>query len=436
MSASIAAAAVAPPRHQPVAPGPERHALVAFNPFATEFLADPYPTYARLRRSAPLFGIPGCRGRDWIVTSHTLVADILSDARFGIDDLPRRITANAAAAGASAQVDILPKALSSWLFFIDPPRHSELRRQLACLFRRPFLDTVARALDAAATRIVGASKQTGILDVVGQLAAPLPALATSLLMGAEPADLAKLATLSTDVFEVFAQPLPLGRYLKINARLHDLYDMIGALADSPTLHPHGLLRSLQALHREGSLTQDELLAVCGMLFSVGQDTAQGLIANAVLAMVRHPRAVLAAARAPSLLPLLRELGRYDPPVQMVMRLAKETIGMAGQQIQAGERVHLFLGSALRDETVFTDAASFLPSRAEISVLQFGGGVHFCLGSQLAMLELEAVVKALLPELPEMVLDEDSVRRADCTHLRRARAFSVRWQGANVTASPH
>jgi cytochrome P450 len=148
-----------------------------------------------------------------------------------------------------------------------------------------------------------------------------------------------------------------------------------------------------------ALTRQELVAFCYMLLVAGNETTANLVGNTAICLARHPH-VLSALRADrTLLPqIVNEVNRYLSPVQILVRITKESVELSGIAIPAGERVYAYLGSANRDEEAFADPDVFRPRRGE-SHLGFGHGVHFCLGAQLGRLVTKVAMEALLDRLP-------------------------------------
>src|SRR5262249_21757895 len=141
-----------------------------------------------------------------------------------------------------------------------------------------------------------------------------------------------------------------------------------------------------------------------LLVFAGHETTTNLISNGVLALLRHPAALAALRAEPAgIAAAVEEMLRYDSPVQLVMRVAREDLDLLGQPVRAGERVVLLLASGNRDEAQFPEADRFLPGRRDNRHLAFGQGVHFCLGAALARMEAQEALAVLLRRLPDLRL---------------------------------
>jgi cytochrome P450 len=410
---------------------------VRFNPFDGAFRDDPYAVYRRLLREAPIFRVDGCLGADWIITSHRLIETILQDDRFTTDDLPRRIRERARAADAAESVASLCDAISSWLFFMNGRAHAMSRRRLAKGFTTEIIEALRGDIKAVAVALASAAMRRGRIDIVSELARPLSARAATLLLGWRDADCELVARWANDIFSVFAQPLPLLRYKAIDARMRVLGAALLPVLAAAGAQQAGLMPLLARLSEEGALSQAEALAVATMMLSVGQDTTQSLVGNAVNALLAHPDKLAELQRERGLLPrAVQELARFDAPVQLVLRVASEDVECDGKTVRAGDRVHLFLGAGLHDPEAIAEPDRLDWRRSATELLPFGAGAHFCLGWRLAFITTEAALSALLPDLDRWKPVDTGRRWARAPHMRSLDALPLVYDPAGLeTAGP-
>jgi pimeloyl-[acyl-carrier protein] synthase len=175
------------------------------------------------------------------------------------------------------------------------------------------------------------------------------------------------------------------------------------------------------------LSEEELLANCILLFGAGHETTVNLIGNGTLALLRHPEQLAKLQANPDLIEsAVEECLRYESPVQMTGREAKQDIEIGGTRITAGERLFTLIGAANRDSLQFPDPDQFDITRANNKHLAFGHGIHFCLGASLARLEGQIALGALVRRLPTLTLATDSLQWRDAFTLRGLQSLQVKF----------
>jgi cytochrome P450 len=158
---------------------------------------------------------------------------------------------------------------------------------------------------------------------------------------------------------------------------------------------------------EAGLSDREVVQFVILLLIAGNETTTNLIGNAVKALLRHPEQLARVAADPALVPrLIEETLRWDAPIQLVFRLAKQAAEVAGERIPEGAIVAALIGSANRDERRFADPDRFDLDRDPQGHIAFGFGQHFCLGASLARLEARVALEALVPRLAHAKLDAE------------------------------
>ncbi|MFF2555411.1 cytochrome P450 [Nocardia sp. NPDC058058] len=352
---------------------------------------DPYPLYARIREQGPvrLGDLPVA-----VLSTHRDCATILRHKSAVVErhhaSIPLGPTPVHDLAGPSA--DELSGTAS--MLFRDAPDHTRLRRLVA----KAFTPAVVRGLEPRITEIADAAldraTERGNIDLVEDLAYPLPITVICELLGVPLEDEPRLRRWSMLLARALdpvsatgtGRPDP-ADMVTANNELHDYFEQLVRVRR--TCPGDDLLSALIVAEESGdALTRDEVISTCALLLIAGHETTVNLIANTALTLLRpghrHHLSILRTAPAFSA-SVIEESLRYDPPVQLVPRIAREPIELPGIDIAAGDLVVLLLAAANRDPAVFADPDRFDPAR-DNRHLAFGLGQHFCLGAPLARLE--------------------------------------------------
>jgi cytochrome P450 len=190
--------------------------------------------------------------------------------------------------------------------------------------------------------------------------------------------------------------------LNLEQSLVEFREYLESLIAVRRLEPRNDLLSVMIEKSEDgdALTQDELISTCITILFAGHETTANLLSISLLELFRNPNQWQKLIKNPDLASLVvEEALRFNAPVQRIRRIAKEDIEIAGKKIREGDSVMGFIGSANRDETVFSDADSFDILREKSQHLSFGGGIHLCIGAALSRLESTIVLKELARFFP-------------------------------------
>jgi cytochrome P450 PksS len=385
--------------------------------FSPSFKANPYPTYAQLRRDTPVVATRLRDGRDaWLVSRYTDVAQVLKDPRIAKD---RRRVAKPLRLPMERLFGPLVRALQFNMLDLDPPDHTRLRGLVHKAFTPRLIDRLRDRIQGLAEQLLDRIAWRGELDLVADYALPIPATIIADLLGVPPADRhkfhrwsSKLVTLTTGGDALTAVPYMLIfiAYLKrlIARRRRDPRDdLITALVRAEEAGDH--------------LNSNEVLSMAFLLLVAGHETTVNLITDGVLALLEWPDQLASLREDPGLLDTaVEELLRYTSPIQIATeRFAAEPLEMSGVSIPYGSLVLGVLGSANRDERQFPDPEALNLRRSPNQHLAFGQGVHYCLGAPLARLEGRIAFETLLRRIPEF-------RVAVPAHmLRRKRGIFLR-----------
>jgi hypothetical protein len=385
-----------------------------------DFLADPYPVYHRLRAEDPVhrhpFGF-------YVLTRYDDVAAFLRDARFGKGGYQALIQSRFGAGPDGPRL-----ALS--MLFRDPPDHTRLRALVSKAFTPRVVETLRGHIQGIVDRLLERVADAPRMEVIEDLAYPLPVTVISELLGVPVGDGDTVKGWSRDVARALdAIALPVGPdVIERGRRAMDemtgyFRDLIGERRRRPGAD---LLSGLVEAEEAGDrLTERELLATCVLLYVAGHETTVNLIGNGLLALLRHPEERRRLQEDPALLSgAIEELLRYDGPVQRTGRMAACDTEIGGVPIPAGSLVLGLLGAANRDPSRFTEPDRLDLGRAEPRHLAFGSGIHYCLGAPLARLEGQAAIGTVLRRFPALTLAVERPTWRPSSTLRGLEALPV------------
>ena len=362
--------------------------LLSFDPLDPGFAADPYAHYARLRGTGPAVRSPlGLL----VFTGHEACSAILRDHRFGHGPAEE----NSPFESADGDDDRVRSFLQ-----LDPPDHSRLRGLVSKAFTARRVQRLRPRVAELVAGLVADGVARGSMDVIGDLAYPLPVTVISELLGVPPEDHERFRGWS-DALARGLDPdflLPPEFLARQRAAREEFRAYFAELAARRRTEPaEDLLSDLVRIQAETAAFSDaELLATCALLLVAGHETTVNLIGNGTLALLRHPDQLAWLREDPDRVgTAVEELLRYDPPVQLTGRMALADTEVCGQPVRAGEPVLLLLAAANRDPAVFPDPDRLDLARGTARHLAFGLGIHFCLGAPLARMEGEAALRELI-----------------------------------------
>jgi cytochrome P450 len=389
-----------------------RTAPLDFDPYDHALQDDPYPVYARLRREAPLYH----NGEHdfWVMSRHADVGAAL-----------RAETGYSNAMGVSLDASAWNPYAHTVMSFLamDPPEQPRLRKLVSRGFTpRRVLELrpqIQRITDHYLDAVLPPAGEVA-LDWIGDVAGKVPMDVISEMLGVPPADrdeVRRLADLLVHREDGLRDVPPAG--IDASMQLFDYYR--AHVAERHKRPTDDLTSALIAVELEGQrMTDDEVIAFLFLMVVAGNETTTKLLGNCLFHLTAHPRwreRVLAGERGADA--WIEETLRYDTSTQLVARLLTEDVTIDGVTAPAGGRLLFALGSANRDDAVFPDPDTFdldRPREQHAQILSFGGGRHFCLGSNLAKLEAKVVL-------------EEVVKRV--RHVEVDHAACVRFYSANV-----
>ncbi|MFJ9736736.1 cytochrome P450 [Streptomyces sp. NPDC101166] len=377
--------------------------------------ADPYPIYEELRRTPVLHEEDG----PYVVSTYYEIRSLLHDPRISSDARNLASTTRDPLAESSEDEGALPPSFLR----LDPPEHDRLRRMTNRPFGPPHtphrVDGMRGELRDIVSGLIDGIKEPGRIDLVDQFSYPFPVTVICRLLGIPREDEARFhswaetiaASLDPDPDadptqrgkESHEARMQLGMYLAgliEERRKKPVDDMLSALAT--------------AKGEDGAMTTMELLSTAALLLIAGHETTVNLVTNGMLTLLRHPDVLERLRADPRLaVPIVEELLRYEPPVQLVpQRTTVADIELHGVTIPKGASLWLVLASGNRDPRRFDDPDRFDPDRRDVQHLGLGSGIHSCFGAPLARLEAQLALSELARRLvnPRLLEDPPPYRR--------------------------
>ena len=409
--------------------GPERHEnrdWPGLTDLATladpAVIADPYPLLARFREASPFTVLDGALV---VFGSYDACSRILRDPRAS-SQRERSLLIPPEVADRDGQ-----RRTRSFLS-LDPPDHTRLRRLVARAFTPRVVATLMPRITMSAHDLLSAAAERDEIELVSELAYPLPVRIISELLGVPAQDHARFAgwsaKLAHSVQPSFGAIDPAGLAETEQAGLEFaeyFADLIAARRSSPA--DDLLTKLIRAEDAGDRLSVDELIATCVLLLVAGHETTVGLISNAMLALLRNPAQLAALIADPALAAgAVEETLRYDPPVQLTGRIARGGMTIDGWQPREGAVLLLLLAATGRDPDIFADPDTFDISRGAKEHLAFGAGPHFCLGAPLARLEATIALQAIVSRVAGPTLDESALVYKPNFNLRGPERMVVRF----------
>jgi len=387
---------------------------------APEFVADPYPAYQRLSAAGPVHRHPA---GFFVLTRYDDVSAFIRDTHFGKSGYQALFESRF---GGGSTVPWLGLSM----LFRDPPDHTRLRALVSKAFTPRVVETLHAHIQEIVDGLLADVARAGQMDVIQDLAYPLPVTVISELLGV-PIDHTDLVKgWSRDIARALdAIALPVGQDVVERGRraTEEMVSYFRGLVAERRGHPGpDLLSGLVEAEEAGDrLSELELLSTCVLLYVAGHETTVNLIGNGLLALLRHPEECRRLQNDPGLLDgTIEELLRYDGPVQRAGRMATVDTVIAGVPIPAGSLVLGLLGAANRDPAHFAEPDRLDLTREEPRHLGFGSGIHYCLGASLARLEAQVAIGTVVRRFPALSLATDRPIWRPSSTLRGLEALPV------------
>jgi hypothetical protein len=397
---------------------------VVFNPLGPSQQRDPYAGYRALRERDPVHRT--IAGIGWVVTRYQDITELLKEPRLSADDRHfkywKQMRRRAIREGL---VDpTRPEAPS--MLRLDPPDHTRLRSLVSKAFTPRAVERLRARVEEVTDELLDGMAARGEVDVVRELAVPLPVIVIAEMLGIDAKD-RDLFKRWSDALVGFLDPQAGPGPRKIRQAIDELRAYVGRVAEARRAEPRDdLLSALVAAEDAGDrLTTDELYGTVALLLAAGNLTTTHLIGNGLVALLAHPRELERLRDEPAVAPrAVEELLRYDSPVQSTGRIVLEDFTFRGKRFRKGQNVIMSLGAANRDPEVFAEPDRLDLGRDGVPHLSFSHGPHFCLGAQLARLEAAVALPQLLRRFPRIRLG-DGLRWGRYLFLRGPSELPVR-----------
>jgi cytochrome P450 len=380
-------------------------AELTYNPFLPEMIADPYPTYRRLREEDPVHYSDVVRA--WVLTRYADVVSGIADPRFSSD----RTKARKYKGG--------PRT-SPGTFLSDPPQHTRVRTLVTRALTPKVIESMRDRVSAVVDDLLDRMSQRSEADVIDQFAYVLPMTVISEIIGAPASDHAKFQRWGRE-FAGAQDHLYSGRSSSTAGP-----EMVKYFVELLPKRPSGLVSALlDVADGDDKLSEPEVIEVLVGLLFAGHETTVNLIGNGLLALLRNPDQLARVRDEPVERTCVEELLRYEGPAQIIARTVPEDVEFGGRTMRKGDALVLLLGAANRDPAQFDHPDWLDVARSPNQHVAFGHGPHFCLGAQLSRLEGRVAIPALVRRFPNMRVVDDTPDWRPTAVLRGLNSLRVR-----------
>jgi cytochrome P450 len=399
----------------------EQPRVVFANPFAPEHRPDPYPIFNQVREYDPVHrAVDGT----WVISRWAAGNAVLRDPRFSSN--PAWLQGEAARAAANSPIR---QVGTNVMMFLDPPDHTRLRGLVSKAFSPRVVEGLRSRVQELVDGLLDGAAERGRMDVVSDLAYPLPVSVICELLGVPGGDHEQFRVWSSDASRLLDGPdiEPEAQTRGVVAGMQLFQYFTDLVEERRARLGDDLLSRLIAAEEEGDrLTHAELITTATLLFVAGHETTMNLIGNAVLALLRHPDELARLRQQPELVrSAVEEVLRWDPVVQFTARIATEDVDVDGRTIGAGQQVVVIIGAANRDPEQFPDEPDrFDIGRQDNRHLTFSAGPHYCLGASLARIEAQTAIGTLVRRFPDLHLLTSSPTYRQHQVLRGVEALEV------------
>jgi pimeloyl-[acyl-carrier protein] synthase len=387
-----------------------------FDPYDPVVRLDPYAAYRRLREDDPVhrstLGL-------WFISRYADADFVLRDRRFG-RDFDRFLELQM---GSGPLRDLF----TGMMLYHDPPDHTRLRALVAKAFTPRVIASLQPFIQQIVDDLLDESMARGTIDVIADLAYPLPVMVICQLLGIPHGDRLLFRAWSRDLSAALDYMLTPDVVARANEAAAASTVYMRALIAEHRRQPQQDLITLliQAEEQGGHLSEMEIVSTCMFLFGAGHETTTGLIGNSLLALLHHPSQLDLLTKRPSLIVgAIDEFLRYDSPVQLAGRIAIERIQIGERTIEEGDVVVALLGAANRDEARFAEPDRLDVARSNAQALSFGGGLHYCLGASLAKIEAQAALRSMMQRCRDLRLTSTPLQWRQTVVLRSLESLPV------------
>ncbi len=366
-------------------------ANVTFIPNTPEWLANPYASYRELREQDPVHWSDALG--HWVLTRYEDVTSILKDERFSAANRPpqRRM------------------GRPTTMVTADPPDHGRLRKSVRHRFSLTTVNEMRPRIQELAEQLIERAAPAGKMDVVTQLARPLPRTIMLELLGVPDPELERASPRATSPASREAPAKPRGIPLAPGTAMPGESYFAEAIEKHREELSDDVLGELLKAEAGRQLSAEEVLDTAVILYGAGQETTAKMISGGLYHLLRSPGQFEKLRNDPALIEsATEEILRFEPPAQAITRRATEDVMIGGQPIRSGEKVLCILAAANRDPETFQEPETFNIERDPNPHVAFGTGIHACLGGTLARVEIQIAITTMLARFPKLRLATEDV----------------------------
>lgn len=375
-----------------------------------EAVADPQGYFSRVRDASPV-AFDQQRGA-WLITSYEHMSTVLKSPDVTSDRISGFIKKKLSSNDVDPLIRQVFEILQDWLVFNDPPRHTRLRKLVHKAFTAKAVEALRGQIDELADRLLDELPTNGPVDIKQGFTDPLAAIVIAQLLGVPLEDRARFKAWSEDVSLLVSAGLDRpDRYVRAAASMDELAHYCTDLLRKYKEHPEDNLMSRLVLAQEEdeALSDAEVVATCTLVLFAGHETTANFMANALVALIRHPDQLEALRSGQvEVRTAVEELLRFDGPGKAMMRNVRDDFELGGQQLRRGDKVFLVIASANRDPQIFEEPNRLKLDRTPNPHIAFGYGIHSCMGSPLARLEASIAIPKVLSRYSQMRLDDQAI----------------------------
>jgi pimeloyl-[acyl-carrier protein] synthase len=406
-------------------------ALSLYHLLDPKVLANPYPLYQRLRTEDPVHWDPFLHA--WVVTRYFDVLTVL--LKYSADRTP---TPEKLSEMGLSVLNPIAKVMVQQMLFLDPPAHTRLRSLASQAFTPRRVEVLRSHIQEITDSLLDTVEGEGRMDVIADLAEPLPCIVTAELLGVPVEDHRQLKAWSQDFAELLGnfQHNP-DHALRILGAVEEMTTYFrSAMRQQKSRPREGLVSSLMNAEINGDrLSEEEVIANCIVTMVGGQETTTNLIGNGILSLLRNPDQLDKLRSDLALIPsAVEELLRYESPSQHTARLAPEDTVLGGKEIRKRQAVIAVMGAANRDPERFSDPDRLDLARGDNRHVAFGWAAHFCFGAPLARIEGQIAFATMIRRFPNLALEAGPLTWRSNLGLRGLTALAVSF-GAETARAP-
>ena len=397
--------------------------------FTSDVIADPYGYYGRLRDADPVhwndtYGL-------WVITRHDDVTwltrhnELFSSAVFKNDPRPAYPAIDESDLGL---YEYVRNYQADQFIQHDRPEHLDMRKIVHGYFTPKAMESWRPFVVNAVKELLDAAEEKGSMDVMRDLATPLPVLVIAQMMGVPAEDRPYVRQLAEKLLYIGRgehDRMPI-----LTDGMKGMVEYVSPLVDERILRPgDDFISVLASGEKKGAFTRHQVLVNTSLLLLAGHETTINLICNGTLSFIQHPDQWALYKKDPAGRAkwATEECLRYDAPVKSIQRLASQDLEMRDKVMRKDDRIRWFISSANRDPNVFADPEKFDITRQPNPHVAFGNGVHHCLGATLARVEGQEVFKALAERFPDLEVATGELEYQPSVTFRSLKSLPVTWQ---------